>query len=150
MTGSIREPKDITSAQFSGCFGIALNLVKGGNSFRDYSEEHLKDPVVRDLARKTKFILDEGLSELPNSDIPAKVTIKLKNGDIFEQTVYAAKGSLLNPMTKEEVYKKFRGFASAVLPENKVEVVIDTVKELERIDDVGKLSELLVVPQFPV
>jgi 2-methylcitrate dehydratase PrpD len=144
MTGSIREPKDITSAQFSGCFGVALSLVKGGNSFREYSEEHLKDPGVRDLARKTRFILDEGLSKLPNSDIPAKVMIKLKNGDIYEQTVYAAKGSVLNPMTKEEVYQKFRGFASAVLPENKVEAVIGVVEELERVEDIRKLTQLLV------
>ena len=144
MTGSIVEPKDITGAQFSGCFGVALRLVRGGNSFREYSEENLKDPAVLDLAKKTRFILDEELSKVPNSDNPVKVTIRLKNGDIYEETVYGARGSVLNPMTKEEVCQKFRGFASAVLPENKIDAIMGTVEGLERIDDIRKLIKLLV------
>jgi 2-methylcitrate dehydratase PrpD len=144
LTGSIIEPQDITSAQFSGRFGIALRLIKGDNSFKEYSEENLKDPEVLDLGRRTKFILDEGLGKLPNSDNPVKVMIKLKNGMVYEETVYAAKGSILNPMTKEEVYQKFTGFASAVLPDYKTEAIIETVAKLEHIDNTHKLSQLLV------
>jgi 2-methylcitrate dehydratase PrpD len=145
LTGSIIEPKDITSAQFSGRFGIALRLIKGGNSFREYSEENLRDPKVLNLTRKTKFILDEKIGNLPNSGNPAKVIIKLRDGTTYEDTVYAAKGSILNPMTKEEVYQKFRGFASVALPHHKTETIIETIAELKHVDNIRKLSELLVV-----
>lgn len=144
MTGLIVEPKDITSAQFSGRFGIGLQLIKGGNTFKEYSEENLRDPEVLELARKTKFILDEELGKLPNSNNPSKVMIKMKNGAVYEQTIYAAKGSILNPMTKEEVCQKFRGFASAALPTQKAETIIETVARLDSVDNLRELTQLLV------
>jgi len=145
MTGSIIEPKDITSAQFSGRFGIALRLMKGANTFREYSEENLKDPRVLELARKTKIILDEEMGKQPHRGNPARVIMKLKNGAMHEQTVYAARGSILNPMTKEEVSQKFRGFASAVLHNNEIEAIIETVVKLEHVENIRRLSRLLVV-----
>ncbi len=144
LTGSITEPRDITSAQFSGRFSIALQLIKGGNTFKEYSEENLKDPELLALARKTKFILDEEIGKLPNSNDPAKVMIKLKNGAIYEQTVHAAKGSLLNPMMKEEVYQKFEGFASVALPYDKRKAIIETVAGLDSVDNIRELTRLLV------
>jgi 2-methylcitrate dehydratase PrpD len=99
---------------------------------------------VLDLVRKTRFILDDELGKRPNSQNPAKVMIKLKNGAIYEETVYAAKGTILNPMTKEEVYQKFRGFASAVLPNHNREAIIETVAELERVENIRELIRLVV------
>jgi len=145
MTGSIVEPKDITSAQFSGRFGVALGLMKAGNSFREYSEENLKDRQLLELAKKTNFILDEEMQKRPHSDHPARVMIKLKDGVAHEQTVDAARGSVLNPMTKEEVDQKFRKFASAVLPDNEIEAIAETIAGLEHIEDIRRLSQLLVV-----
>lgn len=145
MTGVIVEPKDITSAQFSGRFGIALQLIKGGNTFKEYSEDNLRDPGLLELARKTEFILDEELGKLPNSNNPANVMIKRKNGAIYEQTVHAAKGSVLNPMTKEEVCQKFIEFASVALPHHKTEAIIETVARLDSVDNIRELTQLLVV-----
>jgi hypothetical protein len=49
-------------------------------------------------------------------------------------------------MTKEEVYQKFRGFASAVLPNHDIEAIIETVSELERVEDIRELIRLLRSP----
>jgi 2-methylcitrate dehydratase PrpD len=113
LTGLVKEPEDVTSAQFSGSFGVGLRLVKGGNSFREYSEENLRDPNVLALARKTRFFLDEEVGKLPKSDNPARVLIKLKDGNVYEETVAAGRGSILNPMEQEEVYQKFRFVGSS-------------------------------------
>ena len=145
MTGSVKEPEDVTSAQFSGSFGVALRLVKGENSFREYSEENLRNPKVLALARKTRFILDEEVGKLPKSDNPAKVLIKLKNGNVYEETVAAGRGSILNPMEKEEVSQKFRGFAQVVLPGRDTEAVIQKVAGLEYLDDVRELSQMVII-----
>ena len=145
LTGLVKEPEDVTSAQFSGSFGIALRLVKGGNGFREYSEENLRDPDVLALARKTRFILDEEVGKLPESDNPARVLIKLTNGNVYEETVAAGRGSILNPMEQEEVYQKFRGFAHAVLPSRDTEAVIQKVAGLEYLDDVRKLSQMVII-----
>lgn len=144
MTGSVIEPEDVTGAQFSGSFGVALRLVKGGNSFREYSEENLRDPQVLALAKKTRVVLDEEVGRLPKSDNPAKVMIRLKNGKVYEETVAAGRGSILNPMEKEEVNQKFREYASAVLSCNRTDAIIETVEGLDRVDHVGELIQLMV------
>lgn len=62
---------------------------------KEYSEENLRDPEVLELARKTEFILDEDLGKLPNSNNPSKVMIKMKNGAVYEQTIYESLNSEL-------------------------------------------------------
>ena len=97
------------------------------------------------LARKTRFILDEDIGKLPESDNPSRVLIKLTNGNLYEETVAAGRGSVLNPMEREEVYRKFRGFAQAVLPGRDTEAVIQKVAGLEDLDDVRSLSQMLII-----
>jgi 2-methylcitrate dehydratase PrpD len=91
------------------------------------------------------LILDEEIGKLPKSDNPARVLIKLKNGNVYEETVAAGKGSILNPMEQEEVYQKFRGFAHAVLPGRDTEAVIQKVAGLEYLDDVRELSQMVIL-----
>jgi len=144
MVSTIIEPKDITSAQFSGRFGIALRLIKGGNGFREYTEENLRDPDILSLVGKIKYILDEDLEKASTNPNPTKVTIRLRDGTVYEETVYAAKGSIQNPMTKEELHNKFREFASMVLPDYQVGKIIETVEALDRLDNIRDLMQLLV------
>ena len=115
LTGSITRPKDITSAQFGGRFGIALRIITGANTFKEYTDENLKKPEILDLEAKINIVVDEALGKMPHSDHPAQLTIKLLDGTVFRETVYAPRGSILNPMTDEEVSAKFRSFASWVL-----------------------------------
>lgn len=144
LTGAIVEPKDITSAQFSARFGTALGMIKGRNSLKEYCEENLKDLDLLALARRTEVTLDEVMYKRPGTNNPAKLTIKQKNGAVHSQTVYAAKGSILNPMTGEEVRQKFRDFASGVLSPEKVSGIINMVADLDSIEDVTELVKLLI------
>ncbi|MFC1970436.1 MmgE/PrpD family protein [Chloroflexota bacterium] len=145
IAAAIIEPQETTGAQFSGAFGIALRLIKGGNQFSDYTEDNLRDPEILNIARKVKIIVDKELESLPRvkGERPAKVTLKLKDGTIYKERVNAAKGTILNPMTKEELHSKFRDLASRVLPDKQVENIIQTVGELEKLDNVFKLGVLL-------
>lgn len=143
LTGKIVQPRDITSAQFGGRFGVALRLVKGGNSFREYTEENLADPEVLSLEAKTTIVVDETLDTNPGADHPARVAIRAAGGKVVQATVPAPRGSVLNPMSREEVYAKFRSFASALLPTARVEPVLETVSRLEEVSHVGGLSRLL-------
>ncbi len=143
--GSIKEATDVVSAQFSGRFGLALRLIKGGNGFKDYSEESLRDPQILALARKVKYGVDEELEKMPPESNPAKVTIKLKNGTVYRERVDFSKGTVQNPMTKEELEDKFRSLAAMVMPEKQVEDIIRIVGKLEVVDNVINLGSLLVV-----
>lgn len=144
--GVIVEPKDITNAQFSGRFGIALRIVKGGNRFRDYyNEENLRDPEISGLIKKIEYIVDDDLAKaLQSKGSPASVEARLKDGAVYRETVDAARGTSRNPLTTEERHSKFRELASTALPEHKVERIIETVSGLERLNDIHRLTKLLV------
>ena len=144
LTGNIVRPRDITSAQFGGRFGVALRLVKGGNSFREYKEENLADPEVLTLEAKTTIVVDEGLDKNPGADHPARVAIRSAGGRVYEATVLAPRGSVLNPMSRQEVQAKFRSFASVLFPPERVEPIIETVSRLDELSHVGDLSRLLI------
>jgi 2-methylcitrate dehydratase PrpD len=143
LTGKIVRPRDITSAQFGGRFGVALRLIKGANTFKEYTEDSLIDPEILELEAKTRMFVDEGLDKIPGTDHPARVVIRSRGGKAYEETVLAPRGSLLNPMPKKEVREKFREFASVLLPPEKVRAIIETVSEVEKVKHVGELSRLL-------
>jgi 2-methylcitrate dehydratase PrpD len=141
--GNIVEPQDITSAQFSGRFGVALRLIKGSNGFQDYSEKNIRDPQLLGMAKKVRFVVDSDLEKLAVGSAPAIVMIRLKDGTLLEQRVDYARGTIQNPMTHEELEEKFRGLASSVLPEKRVEKIVGMLKQLDQLDDISRLVRLL-------
>lgn len=144
MVGAIVEPEDITGMQFSGAFGVALRLVKGGNWFKDYTEENLRDPQIRSMAKRVRFVFDEEMEKITKGHCPAKVTIQLKNGATYQERVEYAKGTVPNPMTSKELRDKFTELASVVMSHRQADHIVQTVKELESLNDIEKLASLLV------
>lgn len=143
LIGTITEPKDMTSAQFSGRYGVALRLVKGGNGFGEYfNEASLNDPDVLGIVRKTNYLLDTSLDKQGGN--ATRVSIKLRNGTAYEETVHLPRGSAGNPLTNEERLGKFKELAGTVLSKHRVEEIIETVDRLDRLDNVWKLGALLV------
>ena len=69
---------------------------------------------------------------------------RFKDGRVISGRAEFAKGSPSNPMSYDEVADKFRGCAEfARWPTAKTESVIATVRSLENLADVGKLSAAL-------
>lgn len=68
----------------------------------------------------------------------------LKDRRSYREKVLHAKGSDKNPMTRDEVVKKFRLLASHVLAPTKLEELEDTLLSLEKIKDASKIGNLLI------
>ena len=143
--GNIIEPQDMISAQFSGRFGLALRLIKGSNDYADYSEKNLKDPDLLAMAKRIKYVVNEEMSKAPVGSAPSSVTVKLKNGNIFAKRVDFGKGTIQNPMTKKEIEDKFRGLASMVLPNSRVDKIKGMIDNLEELGNIQTIMRLLIV-----
>ena len=143
--GNIVESQDIVSAQFCGRFGVALRLIKGSNGFHDYSMENINDPAILSLVHKIDYIANEALEMKSTSATPAIVTIKLKNGEVFKKRVDYAKGTINNPLKTDELKDKFRELTSPALSSEKIEKIIETLMNLEEVDDISRLLSLLTV-----
>ena len=52
----------------------------------------------------------------------------------------------MNPMTDADIEEKFRSMAGKYFSEKQMMQIIDTVYNLEKLDDIGDLAKLLVFP----
>lgn len=145
IIGGIREPKEITGAQFSAAFCLGMALVRGSCEPKDLIEENLNDPEILAAARKVTLELDQEIQATYPEKRGGRVKIVLNNGSIYEKKIIDVKGSPTNPMNREEIEKKFSRLAATVLPAGKIEQVILCLRDLEHLKDVSELSRLLIV-----
>ena len=100
------------------------------------------------LAKKASYVNDEYFAKLTVKTAPSRVNIKLKNGNEYEKQVDSAKGTLQNPMTKDELSDKFRDLASTVMSIENAEKIIQAIDALEKMDDINKLGSLLIADKY--
>jgi 2-methylcitrate dehydratase PrpD len=141
--GAIYEPHDTASAQFSLPFSLALRLLKNDNDLSFYMDPKLwTDAKVLALAKKVKSYADPNAKKDQNYNTTMEV--KLTNGKSFKAFEAYPPGSPLNMVSRDVLRAKFRKMARAVLAEERIEKLIETVDRLETLEDAAQLVPLLV------
>lgn len=133
------EPKTDLEARYSLGYGIAAALLDGELTLRQYADERIGAPDIREMMAK---IIATPVDDPVKQQI---VKIEMKNGEIYSECISYSKGHpLFDPMTLEEVIQKYRGCAGMFLPEDKVEASIEKILHLEEADDFSKVMDVLV------
>ncbi len=101
----------VSSAKLSTPYAVALAIVKGRAGYADYNETNLDDYWIKNLTRKVSVIEDENLTAQSPAVRGARVTIYLKDGNIYEAPCLYPKGEPEHPLTQEELEEKFRALA---------------------------------------
>src|SRR4029077_11476329 len=141
--GAIYEPHDVASAQFSLPFSLALRLLKNDNDLSLYMDSKLwTDPKVLALAKRVKSYADPEAKGDQNYNTTMEV--KLSGGKSIKAFQQYPPGSPLNPVSRDELRKKFRKLAGTVLSESRMDQIIEKVDRLETDDDASELMRLLV------
>jgi 2-methylcitrate dehydratase PrpD len=143
--GAIVEPDDITAAQFSAPFSLAMCALRKGNSFRDYTGTNLNDPEIKAMAKKVRLEVDDEVQAAFPKKRAVRVTVKLKNGTAYQQRLEGARGTPVNPMARQEIEDKFRDMAALVLPQGRIEEILRIVKTLDETQTITALCKSLVV-----
>jgi len=102
----------------------------------------MKDPAVLRERAKVQLVRDEELAKL----LPARITIveiTLADGTKLTERIEAVRGTVRNPMTRDEVVAKARDLTEPVLGREKAARLIETVYAIERVKDVRELRGLL-------
>ena len=123
--------KGISSAKLSTPYAVALAVVKGSAGYADYNEANLDDYNIKLITRKVRVIEDEDLTAQSPAVRGAKVTIYLKDGNVYEAPCLYPKGEPEHPLTQEELELKFRGLAmyGGLTKEDCDEVIEEISKE---------------------
>ncbi len=134
-------PRNPVDAQFSIPWGVATAIANGRVTLDDYTESAIRSDVIRDITKKMRIEKDNGLRR-PDKMEPTRVEIKTSEGKHYSEVVEHPLGSLERPMTFEDCSRKFRNCAKR-LGDEKMDKVIEMVRRLDKLSDIGELFPLL-------
>jgi 2-methylcitrate dehydratase PrpD len=147
-----QRPETIPEAQFSLPYIVAVALIKGEVRLEDFTAVALRNRAVFDLASKVECEVDPEIEQQAGTKVtPAVIEVHMANGGQFRVRVNERKGSPANPVSFDEVIKKFRqcaAFSSNPLPQAAVEQLADRINQIEQLEDVSEIVKLLQ-PQEP-
>lgn len=130
-------PRTGLEAKFSVAFCAALALVRGEAGEGEFTDEVVRDSALARLAARVKPHADAtlGVGE-------ARMIVRLADGRILEEHIKAARGTAENPLSSAELETKFRRLAEGVLPPDGVSGLVETLRGLEGLEDIGVLTAL--------
>ncbi|PIC64909.1 2-methylcitrate dehydratase [Sporosarcina sp. P13] len=131
-------PKTQYESKFSIQYCTALALVKGSANLNDFNEDDLWNPEIRGVMSKVEATLDPEVDKDYPVKWGAKVSLHLKNGDVFEKQSYYPKGDPENPVTTEDLQRKFFNLAKP-LSEDKRDSFSEVLLSLENINNVSEM-----------
>jgi 2-methylcitrate dehydratase PrpD len=141
--GAIYEPQDVLGAQFSMPFSLAIRVARRSNDLKLYTDPSVwRDPEVLALAHRVFVYADPRLKG--SKGLGAHITVTLKDGRVLENEEKFQKGNIHNPLTQAELTDKYRRLASSVFSRERTEKLLDAVRRLDEIEDIGQLTSLLI------
>jgi 2-methylcitrate dehydratase len=142
-TPAKKYPRNAESADHSAFYANAIAIKErhfGPNSFEP---EKFTDPVVLELIEKMTVEHDP---TMPERGYQGAAEIVTKDGRRFEKRIEVPHGLGDDPLTDEELEEKFREMASKYMGEDQIRRLFDTVWNVERLEDIGRLMGLMVFP----
>ena len=140
---AITSPHDLLGMQFSTSYSLALTILKGANTPREYTMEALADPEIRAFASRVRIREDADLTRLEGK-YPARVKVRTKAGGVHEELVLDPRGSPGRPLSNDEIDDKFRSQAAPVLGAEGCDKVLRTLRNVDALDDMARLFPMLV------
>ena len=139
---AIYQPKDLMMAQYSIPFCVALSLYFDPTDPESFDEKKLKEKKILAMMRKVRLKVDHEI-EQKGWDRAARVTVGLGKKRRHSALVVHFKGTPKNPMSPLEVEDKARKLTRAILAGWQLERLVESVENLEKIDDVSRIGEFL-------
>jgi len=107
-------PQTIVEAQFSMPFGAAMAVIHRAAGLDQFTKEQIQSKEVQHMMGKIVMSKDMRIETNFPEQWPARVTISLTNGRIYEKTITHPKGDPKNPLSWDELVAKFKTLAPGV------------------------------------
>ena len=125
------QPKSGLDGKFSFEYCSAVALLHGHLGIDDFTDAVRFSAEVEEALKKVRIVKNPETPTLaPGLWVEARA--RLHDGSVVSERCTGYQGSIVHPMSREELHRKFRGCAGRVLPTDAVERGIATLEELER------------------
>jgi 2-methylcitrate dehydratase PrpD len=141
---AVREPETVMGGQYSLPFAAAVALTRDLSNPLVFNDEAVRDPVVRDLAKRIELIPVEASAHAEPGVYPAEVLLEC-GGRSYTLPTNPQKGSPRNPFTWAEICHKFRRFTAPIIGAKQADGIIEAVGHLEQVNDMAEVSQLFTL-----
>ncbi|MES2532264.1 MAG: MmgE/PrpD family protein [Pseudomonadota bacterium] len=146
LIGGDFEPGDApqVAAQFSVRYGIACVLLRGGLGLADIEAPRVRDAEVGALARR---IVVRTRDDWTGQFAPATVHVTTRNGHRWSRQIDRVPGGPEAPLSDAALHAKARqalGHGPAALRDTSIDLLIERIDTLDRLDDVAALFDGLL------
>ena len=138
------DPRTETDLQFSFQNVLGAVLIDGEVNLHHVDEQAVSDPRIRQAREKVHMAMHP---EWPRDDVgvqssvPAKVVVRMKNGDTFSKERLNTIGSWPEPpLSRQEIFQLYRQFSRGILPE---ELILQTSSAISDLENLTNLNDLL-------
>jgi 2-methylcitrate dehydratase PrpD len=140
---SNKDVSTVMAARVSVPYCIAIAAIDGELTQAQFAPARIDDALVRAVLANTEVIADAELNKLYPDKFPARVTITLKDGTSFQETVLFPKGDPQDPLSAAEIEAKFRGNAEALLGAARANELLHAIYALPGARDVHRVTASL-------
>lgn len=141
--GKHQRPDTIASATYSCPFSVATALITGSCWREQYTEQKIKDPEVLELAQKIEVVKDDELDSIYDEKWPAIVEVRTKDGRLLSARRDIMKGEPEDPVTDEELKRKFTSLATDAVSRDHAEQLWQAIFRMEEMKNMSELTALL-------
>ena len=130
--------------KFSMAYCVSAALLDRTVGLAQFADERVRRADIQAFMPKVRMFVHP--EQTTRECLPTRfseVTVTLKGGGTLVKRVSQAKGQPKNPLTVGDLEVKFRDCAARVLPPERIESVLASVRALEAVPDVGALARLL-------
>ena len=98
-------------------------------------------PEIKSLASRVEVEEKAEFTQMMPSRRPSSVTVRLKDGSTFTETVYISKGDIEDPYSTDELKAKFLNLTTPIYGKGRAKEILEQTKKLETFRNIRKYTE---------
>ncbi len=136
-------PKSHAAADHCFPFTVAVALVDGEMTPRQYENERWFDPAICALMDRTEMGNDRALNQKAPFAFPARIEVTLEDGTTHAAEVPFPPGFSKGHLARAEVIEKFETFTAPMIPEARMEAIKALALRLDELETLDALMAAL-------
>jgi 2-methylcitrate dehydratase PrpD len=139
-------PRTVTEARFSLEYCVSRALLDREMGPDQFIPRKIRDASVRSLIERVSITYHDKAftaDDMSASRFPVEMRVHLNNGTVLTARVDHAKGTISNPVSWNDLEKKFRQCVANPLGELKIEKLLEQLNKFEEIEDIGEFVAML-------
>ncbi|MEM3112729.1 MAG: MmgE/PrpD family protein [Candidatus Anstonellales archaeon] len=137
-------PQSIVDAQFSMPFGAAIAILHGKAGLGEFQISRIRSQDVKAMMKRVECSVNPELDQAFPKQWGATAEIFTNDGKRYFAKIEYPRGDPENPLSWEEIIEKFHDLSGRFWGKKRRTKIIAEVRYLEKIQDMGKWSSLLL------